>query len=120
VSSILDYFHRACQRRLETFTGVPGDQCFDPEGNSAQFWLQFDGERIVRAQFRCTTCCTLVGLCEHASDLLTSTTLADAESGLARRLLVLHPEIPSMRHDRANLVSEAIRAAVKRAKKEIH
>jgi hypothetical protein len=120
VPTIHDYFQRACQRTLERLSGVPGEKCIDTEGNSAKFWLQTAGNRIVRAQFQCTTCCTLVGLCEHASELLTQMTLADAESCTAGRLLVLHPEIPAMRYNRAALAAQAIRSAAYRAKTEAH
>ena len=118
--TIHDYFQRACQRKLEPFTGVPGEQCLGPDGNSARFWLHVDRNRIADAQFQCTTCCTLVGLCEHATELLSAMTLADAERCTARRLLVLHPEVPAMRFDRATLVAEAIRSAALRARMETH
>jgi hypothetical protein len=120
VLTIHDYFQRACRRKLEPFSGVPGERCFDSDGNSAIFWLQVQGSRIARAQFRCTTCCTLVGLCEHASELLEGMTVAGAGEWTARRLLVLHPEIPAMRYDRAALAAEAIRSAAQRAKKETY
>lgn len=115
--NVLDYFQRACQRGITPPGGIAGEQCFDPEGNSARFWLETQGERIVRARFRCTTCCTLVGLCEHAAELLACMTLGEAAACTARRLLVLHPEIPEMRHDRALLAVNAIRSAALRARK---
>ena len=118
--TIHDYFQRACQRKLELFSGVPGERCQGPDGNSARFWLHIERGRIAGAQFQCTTCCTLVGLCEHAIDLLSGMTLADAERCTPRRLLVLHPEVPAMRHDLATLVAEAIRSAAHRVRMETH
>jgi NifU-like protein involved in Fe-S cluster formation len=120
VQTIHDYFQRACRRKPEPFSGVPGTTCLDSDGNSAMFWLQLHGDRIVSAQFRCTTCCTLMGLCEHASELLAGMTVAEAENWTARRLLVLHPEIPAMRYGRAVLAAEAIRVAAQHAKKETY
>ena len=118
--NVHDYFQRSCQRGMEPLTGLPGEQCSDSDGNSARFWLATDGGRIVQARFKCTTCCTLVGLCEHAAELLAGMTVTDAEKCSARRLLVLHPEIPEMRHDRATLVADAIRSAALRAKMEAY
>jgi hypothetical protein len=118
VLTIYDYFQRACRRQAEPFSAETGQTCFDSDGNSAVFCLEVRGNRIVGAQFRCTTCCTLVGLCEHASELLTGMSVADAGSWTARRLLVLHPEIPAARYDRAALAAEAIRSAAQRARTE--
>jgi NifU-like protein involved in Fe-S cluster formation len=119
VPSIYDYFQRACRRGVEPITGVPGNTCFDGEGNSARFWLETDGECILNARFQCTTCCTIVGLCEQAAELLIGMTVAEAAQCSPRKLLVLHPEIPTMRHDRAALVVDAVRSAAQQAKMEV-
>jgi NifU-like protein involved in Fe-S cluster formation len=120
VPSVLDYFHRACLRDGTVFTGVPGEPCFDREGNSARFWIEVRGAEIARARFQCTTCCTLVGLCEHAAELLAGRTIAEAACYSSRELLMLHPEVPKGRRDRASLAAEAIRSAALRAQKEAY
>ena len=116
--NVFDYFERACRRGVEPVTGVPGDRCSEPDGTTAQFWFVTDGDRIVHASFQCTTCCTLVGLCEHAAEMLAGMPVDEAEKCSAVSLLALHPEIPPMRQDRAGLVMNAVRSAALRAKME--
>lgn len=110
---ILYYFHRACQRNLEqTPRGTCGERVVDADGNFAHFSISTDGDLITGAHFRCTTCFTLVALCEHLSELLAGMSLDAALRLTAADLLHCHPEIPHMRQDRAELAIEAAHSAL--------
>lgn len=113
--TVYEYFQRACTRRPEQFRGIAGEKCTDTDGNSAVFALEpASSDRIQTARYRCTTCVTLVALCERLADELTGSSLADASSWSAERLLALHPEVPAVRHDRAILAVKAVQSAVRK------
>jgi hypothetical protein len=115
VATVYDYFRRACRRDPEQLSGIAGEKCIDSEGNSAVFSLEPSSSGVIEsAQYRCTTCFTLVALCERLADELTGSSVADAASWTAERLLSLHPEIPAMRHDRAMLAVTAVQSAVRK------
>lgn len=112
--TVYDYFQRACRRDSDRFCGISGEQCFDSDGNSAEFRLDARDGRIRSAQYRCTTCVTLVALCEHLAEVLTGSALDEASSWTPERLLALHPEIPAMRRDRATLAVMAVQSALQK------
>ena len=121
MSTVYDYFHRACRRDPEQLRGITGDKCVDSEGNSALFSLQPETSgRIVAAQYRCTTCFTLVALCERLAEELTGATVTDASQWTVERLLSLHPEVPPVRHDRAMLAITAVQSAVRKSTEGAH
>ena len=68
--------------------------------------------RIEAAEYRCTTCMTLVAMCEHVSEQLRGATLEQALSFSAADLLKRHPEVPPMRRSRAYLAVAAAHAAL--------
>jgi NifU-like protein involved in Fe-S cluster formation len=76
------------------------------------FRAHIEDGRIVALEYRATTCATLLGLCEHLTDLIPGMTLAEALAYSARNLLAMHPEIPAGRRVRAQLVIRALRAAL--------
>jgi hypothetical protein len=115
VPTVYEYFQRACTRRPEQFRGIAGEKCTDAYGNSVVFALEpASSDRIATARYRCTTCFTLVALCERLAEELTSSSLADARLWTAERLLSLHPEVPAVRHDRAMLAVTAVQSAVRK------
>jgi hypothetical protein len=63
-------------------------------------------------EYRCTTCMTLIALCEHAAEQIRGVTPDRARNLTADEILVFHPEIPSSRRSRANLAIAAIRASL--------
>ena len=112
--TVYDYFQHACRRDLEQLNGIAGEKCFDSDGNSAFFALEPSASGVIQsARYRCTTCFTLVALCERLAEELTGSSIADAALWTAERLLSLHPEIPAMRHDRAMLAVTAVQSAVR-------
>lgn len=118
--NVFDYFERACRREPQPLRGMAGETCVDPDGASAVFSLEVTGDHIVKAAYKCTTCCTLVGLCEHAAEMLSGMRTDEAARWTAATLLARHPEIPPMRQDRASLAARAVASAANRARMEIH
>lgn len=90
--------------------GAAGETVRDADGTFACFRLEAEQGRIVSAQYRCTSCMTLVGLCEHLAHILPGLT---PEEALGINLLGMHPEIPAARRDRADLALRAMRSAVR-------
>jgi hypothetical protein len=112
VDNIYHYFQRACLRAPGPARGTPGPAVHDAEGNCATFWIEASGGRIASIQFKCTTCFTLVALCQHLAEASGALTLEEAGAITAEDLLRFHPEIPQERRDRASLAVEAFRAAL--------
>jgi hypothetical protein len=108
------YFQRAL-RRLASGTGTDGFNAGlvrSADGLCAGFIIEASGPRIVRADYRCTTCATLVGLCEHLVEAAAGVPASEAAAMDAEWLLARHPEVPPGRRDRAGLAAAAFRAAL--------
>jgi hypothetical protein len=118
VHDIYFYFQRACRRELHELHGVCGARCEDDDGNTAVFAIEAEGVNISRIGYRCTTCCTLVAVCEHLTDLLRGKPLSEAENYSGSDLLELHPEIAPSHRKRAALAAEAVRSAAQAATME--
>jgi hypothetical protein len=105
------YFQQACRREVQP---MPSRIQFETNDDArAAFVLGIGAlERIESVEYRCTTCVTLVALCEHLAQELRGSTIQQARSFTAERLLTLHPEIPSVRSSRAQLALAAVRAAL--------
>jgi hypothetical protein len=93
---------------------MSGDLVASGDGNSARFYIEAERGWILRASYRCTSCMTLVALCEHAAELASGTRLQIATAITGEILLALHPEIPAVRQDRANLAASALLSAILR------
>lgn len=111
---VYHYFQQACRRSIAPVEPLHWVQDDDAK---AGFVLQV-GPRgdVVAVEYRCTTCMTLVGLCEHLAELLRGGAVKQVCELSAGELLSRHPEIPPARRARANLAVAAARAAIK----EIH
>ena len=115
MAQVYEYFQRACRREHPDPGGVAGDPVSDPDDNTVLFWLEATpGGRLVAAEYRCTTCVTLVSLCEHLAELLPGTTTGEAAEFSARSLLELHPGIPESKQGRASLAIEAMQSAIRK------
>ena len=95
--------------------GVPGEQISDGAGNRAVFWLETENGRIRGADYRATTCTTLVGVCEHLCDLMRDLDVAAVAALTCAQVLALHPEIPSSKHPSIALAVAALQSAARRA-----
>jgi hypothetical protein len=109
--SVYDYFQQACRRELRPF---PDTIRYRRQGDAqAAFVLRANAEqRIESAEYRCTTCVTLVALCEHLAQEVCGATIQRARTLTPDYLLNLHPEIPDSRHARAELALGAVQEAL--------
>jgi NifU-like protein involved in Fe-S cluster formation len=113
--STYEYFQRAFRRGGFKLIGQPGEMILGEDGNCAVFWVDARAGRIASAQYRCTTCATLLALCEHLAELMMGMELTKAYEYDADRLLALHTDVPKSHGDRAKLAMEAFRSAVQKA-----
>ncbi len=84
----------------------------DGNGLTVRFSVELAGDRLSSVRYRCSTCVTLVALCEHLSQAAKGWLLAEAQVFDAAKLLSLHPEIPASHQDRAALAIASFRAAL--------
>jgi len=112
--TVFDYFQSAFRRLpLHAEPAVRlGPLVLGPDRLCAAFHVPHEAGRIERVAYRCTSCATLVALCEHLSELASGRTLAEARRLDASALLALHPEIPAGRRDRSALAVAAFHAAL--------
>jgi hypothetical protein len=107
---VYHYFQQACQRKLPP---ARPRQWVSQDNAVAGFLLEVGKHgRIETAEYRCTTCMTLVALCEHVAEQLRGATPEQACGFSAVELLRWHPEVPPMRRSRAYLAIAAAHAAL--------
>jgi hypothetical protein len=112
------YFQQAMRRQLGvTMPGaLRGPLVHGAEGLCAGFRVRIENGRIVKVDYRSTTCTTLVALCEHLSEAATGLERGEAARLSAAWLLEQHPEVAPERQDRAALAAAALQAALQREK----
>jgi hypothetical protein len=116
--TVYDFFHQALRKPRNTPWDVQGPLIFGEEGSCVVFEVVNCEDRIADVRFKCTTCFTLVALCEHISELARGMNLVEA-SGIGPRLLLdLHPEVPPQLAGRADLASAAFQAALRSSTRE--
>ena len=114
--STYDYVQRASRRGVQARAGAGGNLILDADGNCAVFWLQAPDGLVATAQYRCTSCATLLAFCEHLSELAVGMPVEQAIEYGSDDLLALHPDVPKYKADRATLASEAFRSAAHKIK----
>ena len=114
-STIYDYFERACRRSLEPLPGDTREPVRDEDGNCALFAVELKAGRIAAAAYRCTTCTTLVALCEHLSELVIGLEPRAVADLRPETLLALHMDIPEAKRPTAALALQALKSAVEGA-----
>ena len=107
---VYSYFQQACHRGRNPASPIRTLSRDDVEAGFDVHIIAPD--RIRTVEYRCSTCVTLVALCEHMADLMRGATVDEAQSLSAERLLELHPEIPPVRRVRAHLAVAAAHAAL--------
>ncbi|HET8550495.1 MAG TPA: hypothetical protein VFL57_20935 [Bryobacteraceae bacterium] len=107
--TVYDYFERAYRRSLDPVAGEP---VCDEHGNCAMFSVDVMAGRIAAVRYRCTVCITLVGLCQHLSELVTGLDAGAILEMQPDTLLGLHPEVPESKRPAALLALEALQSAV--------
>jgi NifU-like protein involved in Fe-S cluster formation len=108
--TLYDYFGRACRRTLEPVAGEP---VRDEDGNSAAFSVAMADGRVTHVSYRCTSCATLIALCEHLSELATGLDAVSVLNLQPEALVMLHPEIPEAKRPAAALAVEALQSAIR-------
>ncbi len=115
--TVYEYFRQAYRALASAAPpDVPLDAAvFGADGNCAAFRIEVEQGRIRRAEYRCTTCVTLVALCEHLAEWSVGMPVAEANRTEPGWLLAWHPEIPRERRDRAELAVRALHIAIEGA-----
>jgi NifU-like protein involved in Fe-S cluster formation len=104
------YFQKAYRRQLQQTSSF---RFLADDDAQAAFVIRIaPPDKIAAVEYRCTTCMTLVAVCEHIAEELQGSTLARARTLTAENILQQHPEIPQSRHSRAHLAAAAARAAL--------
>jgi NifU-like protein involved in Fe-S cluster formation len=112
--SVFDYFSRALLRPAEDLNGSVGDTLHAPDGATAVFSVRVIDGSVESVNYRCTTCVTLIAVCEHLSESIRGLTASAALSVTSAALRTVQKEIPPERHDRVDLAVEAMHSAVRR------
>ena len=108
---VYSYFQQACRRKLHA--EINPEHFVELDEAKAGFVVRIDDSgRIGEIEYRCTTCVTLVALCEHVAEDLRGVDLNKARTLTASDILHLHPEIPTSRRSRAQLATAAVHAAI--------
>lgn len=101
------------QTALATRRGpVHGVLHTDNDGACARFEVEWNSGVIAAIRYQCTTCITLVALCELTQATAAGMSASEAFQVDATWLLRHLPEIPAAKHSRALLASRAFRAAL--------
>jgi hypothetical protein len=118
--TIHEYFTDAFRRAADRKPPAGAVPVSNHEGLRASFHLDRRDGRIDRVQYHCSTCVTLLGLCEHLSHVVLGMEPSAARSLTPEDLLQWHPEIPPERRDRAGLAIAALRSGLARVDNEGH
>ncbi|HUQ90505.1 MAG TPA: iron-sulfur cluster assembly scaffold protein [Bryobacteraceae bacterium] len=110
-SSVYSLFQEALRRTRQDLR-TPGP-LIEQDGACARFSLSRTGRRVLEAEYECTTCITLVALCEYLRRTVVGLDLESVAAMVPRDLLASFPEIPKAKRARAALAVRAIQAACK-------
>ena len=110
-ATVYESVSRAFRRKADSPRGAPGELVFDPDGLSVRFYVGASEESIHALDYRCSSCATLMAVCEQLTDLAAGMTVRQAMNLTPDDLLALYPDLPSM-GDRAALAVAAFRSAI--------
>jgi len=111
--SVVDLLHSALARPRwhgPAATGSAGDPL---RKLRAEILLETGDGRIVRADYRCTTCASLIAYCEAMVRMISGLELGRTAALEAGDLIRRVRGVPACRHDRAHLAVAAMRAALR-------
>jgi NifU-like protein involved in Fe-S cluster formation len=111
-STIYDYFERACRRSLEPVAGEP---IIADDGNCAVFSVGITAGRVTAVSYKCTSCTTLIALCEHLAEFVIGLDTDAVLEMQPETLLELHPDIPQAKRPTSALALRALQSAVQGA-----
>ena len=107
------YFQQELHRKSQA--DCPSMSFLSDDDTQAAFLVRMapgQVDTIADVEYRCSTCITLVAICEHIAEEWRGTTVWRAKSLTAQDILRQHPEVPPSRHSRAYLAMAAAQAAL--------
>lgn len=110
--SINNYFSRALRRERDQLPPIEGDLLNGADRLFAQFYLDVEGDRIDRIEYKCTTCVVLVAYCERLAEIVSGVSTKEALEIEAVDLVNAFPDVPEYRQDRSDLAVRALRSAL--------
>ena len=113
--TVSDLFERGFRRNRSAPLPVLGAELSDTDGNTARFSLAIADERIVDANFRASSCATLIAYCEFIAELVPGARLEIVTALTAADLVEAVPGVPALKRPRAVLAVAAFRAALAKA-----
>jgi len=116
--TVYHYFQQALRNSSNVLTDLQSVLVSDENGNCAAFEVNQCEGKVTRVRFKCTTCMTLVALCEHIAELAQGNSIAEAWEIDCKMLLQLHPEVPARLRNRADLASKAFHGAIEKSYRE--
>jgi NifU-like protein involved in Fe-S cluster formation len=112
--TVSELFERGFRRNRAAPLPILGAELSDTDGNTACFSLAIAGERIVDANFRVSSCATLIAYCEFIAELVPGSRLDIVTAITPADLVEALPGVPALKRDRAVLAIAAFRAALAR------
>lgn len=113
--TVSEHFDRACRRPRDRLLPIQGSLVKSDDRLLAQFYIDVGGSHVKAASYKCTTCVALVVYCELLVEMAAGLSLEEVMMIDPSDLTRAFPEVPSYKHDRADLALRALRSAVRAA-----
>lgn len=117
--TVHDYFIEGYRRTgRTTLRDFSGTAVQGSEDLSAAFQLFVREGTVTRVEYRCSSCVTLVALCEHVAQHLVGQPVEIVRALGTELLATWHPEVPRSHQNRSSLVIRAVRCAFDQIQKQ--
>ncbi len=110
--TVSELFERGFRRNRAAPLPIEGAAMCDADGNTARFSLAIAEGRIVEANFRVSSCATLIAYCELIAELVPGSQPDIAQALTATELVDRLTGVPTLKRARALLAVAAFRAAL--------
>lgn len=110
MSRVSDLFDRALRRPHAPLSGS-ASPVWEEDGAQVAFLVETGNGVVTRADYRCTTCATLVAACEAIVEFAAGTPVPQALALTPESLLSLMGGVPPQRHSRLRAAVKAFHAA---------
>jgi NifU-like protein involved in Fe-S cluster formation len=110
--TVSELFERGFRRNRAAPLPIEGAAMRDADGNTARFSLTIAEGRIVEANFRVSSCATLIAYCELIAELVPGSQPDIARALTATELVDRLTGVPTLKRARALLAVAAFRAAL--------
>ncbi len=111
-STVSECFDRGTRRSRREWLSISGVPCSDASGLRAQFSLEVADATISGANFKASSCVTLIAYCELLAATVTGQPLPDAIRLTPADLSEALPGVPLVKQDRAILAIRALQSAI--------